>query len=393
MNQDLLLPAVRKWILENTASDAKKLAFAKNPFPSIEYPELLNQLATRAKSKEKLPTWFARENVVFPSKISLEQTSSEKTAEYKSSLVSGDSLIDLTGGFGVDDFYFAKKVKSVLHCELNAELSEIAAHNFKQLGASNIVCESGNSEEILSKSDKRFDWIYVDPSRRNDAKGKVFMLADCLPNVPDSLDFYFSKSDNILIKAAPLLDISAGLKELRNVSEIHIVALENEVKELLFVLRKNFESDIEIKCINLLKYKIQEFIFKMSEMEIDSHFGSPKKYLFEPNPTIYKSGAFDLVGRRFGLEKLDRHSHLYTSDQLVSDFPGRIFEIEKAIDYDKVAMKENLQGTKANVSVRNFPETVDKLRAKWKISDGGSVYTFFTTVNTKDKIVLFCAKI
>ncbi|RZJ72813.1 class I SAM-dependent methyltransferase [Flavobacterium sp.] len=393
MNKELLLPEIQRWIVENTNSDAGKLAFSKNPFPQIEYRELLHQVATRAKAKHKLPTWFANEQVIFPSKISLEQTSSEQTAEYKSNLVSGEKLIDLTGGFGVDDLYFSKKVTSVVHCEMNAELSQIAAHNFEVLKAENINCESGNSEEILRKSDADFDWIYVDPSRRNDDKGKVFMLVDCLPNVPESLDFYFSKSDNILVKTAPLLDISAGLKELRNVAEIHIVALENEVKELLFLLRKGFESDIQVKCVNLLKDKIQTFEFFASEIEIESRFSEPKKFLYEPNSSIYKSGAFDLVGRRFGLEKLDRHSHLYTSDELVSEFPGRIFEVGKVIAYGKSEMKENLHGKKANVSVRNFPESVEKLRAKWKIQDGGSLYTFFTTVNSKDKIVLLCAKI
>jgi hypothetical protein len=271
-------------------------------------------------------------------------------------------------------------------------LSEIAAHNFTVLDVGNIACKNGDSSQILADSDERFDWIYVDPSRRNDAKGKVFLLADCLPNVPESLDFYFSKSDNILVKTAPLLDISAALKELRNVAEIHIVALENEVKELLFLLRKDFKSEIQVKCVNLLKDKKQEFSFFESESSVESHFGPPGKYLYEPNPSIYKSGAFDLVGRRFNLDKLDRHSHLYTSNEIVSDFPGRIFEVEKTIAYEKSEMKQNLQGKKANVSVRNFPETVEKLRAKWKIADGGPLYVFFTTVNAKDKIVLLCAK-
>ncbi|NUY79988.1 class I SAM-dependent methyltransferase [Flavobacterium sp. MAH-1] len=393
MNRDLLRDDVQKWIADHTFSDVKKLALAKNPFPDADYKELLNQISARAKAKDKLPGWFNTGGIVYPSKISVEQTSSEKTAEYKSHLVSGEKLIDLTGGFGVDDFYFSKQVNQVVHCEMNPELSEIAAHNFKRLERHNIVCESGDSTEILKNLETRFDWIYIDPSRRNDTKGKVFLLADCLPNVPELLDFYFSFSDNILIKTAPLLDITAGLKELSHVSAIHIVAVENEVKELLFEVRKDFIGSLQIKSVNLLKNSTQEFSFLISEMYVESEFGTPKKYLYEPNTAIYKSGAFDLIGRRFGLTKLHKHSHLYTSETLVHDFPGRIFEIQTVLDYDKNAMKTHLQGKKTNVSVRNFPETVEKLRQKWKMLDGGDSYSFFTTAYPNDKIVLLCAKI
>lgn len=392
MNPEIATPDIQNWILENTFADAKKLAFAKNPFPKIDYKELLNQVSARAKSRDKLPTWFQKPGIVYPSKVSVEQTSSEQTAKYKANLVSGESLIDLTGGFGVDDFYFSKVVNQVTHCEMNEALSEIAHHNFEVLGASNIVCENGDSTEILRQSDRRFDWIYIDPSRRNDAKGKVFMLADCLPNVPKLLDFYFSFSDNIMIKTAPLLDISAALSELANVREIHIVSVNNEVKELLFILRRKFDATIEITASNLLQNKSQTFQFAMSD-RTESNYGKPLKFLYEPNPAIYKSGAFDLVGSRFELVKLHPHSHLYTSDTLVSDFPGRIFEIEHWFAYDKPNMKTHLQGQKANVSVRNFPESVEKLRAKWKILDGGERYCFFTTVRHNDKIVLLSRKI
>nr|WP_223845507.1 class I SAM-dependent methyltransferase [Flavobacterium selenitireducens] len=385
-------PDVQNWILENTSANTEKLAFAKNPFPTIDYKQLLNQVTARAKSKDKLPTWFGKTGIVYPSKVSVEQTSSEKTARYKANLVSGDNLIDLTGGFGVDDYYFSKVVTNVVHCELDSALSDIATHNFKVLGVANISCKNGNSTEILRMGDGSYDWIYVDPSRRNDAKGKVFMLADCLPNVPELLDFYFSYSDNILIKAAPLLDISAALSELKHVKHIHIVSVANEVKELLFVLKNGFDSAIEITASNLLQDSTQTFQFRLSE-HAESNFGKPLEFLYEPNPAIYKSGAFDLVGTRFGLQKLHPNSHLYTSDDLIADFPGRIFKIEHCLPYDKPSMKAHLQGKKANVSVRNFPESVEKLRSKWKISDGGDRYCFFTTVGHNDKIVLLSRKI
>jgi hypothetical protein len=207
----LLNPDIQKFINNNIDKNIAKLALQKNPFPEIEWITILNQIEAKTKSKDKLPHWFATKNIIYPSKISVEQTSSEKTAYYKSELVSGESLIDLTGGFGVDDFYFAKKIKNVTHCEINAELSQIVKHNFEQLNVNNISCHTGDSLEILAKLNSKYDWIYIDPSRRNDAKGKVFMLKDCLPNVPEHLGFLFHYSDRILIKTAPLLDISAGL--------------------------------------------------------------------------------------------------------------------------------------------------------------------------------------
>ena len=225
MDLKLLNPEIQQFINANIDKNISKLALQKNPFPDVEWIAILNQIEAKTKAKDKLPTWFAAQNCIFPSKISVEQTSSEKTALYKSTIVSGETLIDLTGGFGVDDYYFSKKIKAVAHCEINPELSELVKHNFEQLNATNISCYAGDSSATLNTLNTKWDWIYIDPSRRNDAKGKVFMLKDCLPNVPENLDFYFTHSNSILIKTAPLLDISAGLSELKNVKAIHIVAL------------------------------------------------------------------------------------------------------------------------------------------------------------------------
>jgi hypothetical protein len=180
----LLNPEIQAFINANIGTSISKLALQKNPFPDVDWIRILNQIEAKSKAKDKLPNWFATENIIYPSKISIEQTSSQKTAEYKASIVSGESLIDLTGGFGVDDYYFAKKIKNVVHCEINLELSAVVKHNFEQLNVSNITCYSGDSLDTLHILNKKWDWIYIDPSRRNDTKGKVFMLKDCLPNVP-----------------------------------------------------------------------------------------------------------------------------------------------------------------------------------------------------------------
>ena len=391
MDKKLLSAEIQEYITSNINADVSKLALQKNKFAITDWTTILGQITAKQKAKTKLPTWFYTHNIYYPSKISIEQTSSEKTAEYKSQLVSGKSLIDLTGGFGVDDFYFSKKVNQVTHCEINHELSEIVKHNFEQLGVSKVECHTGDSSEILVTLNQKFNWIYIDPSRRNDVKGKVFMLQDCLPNVPELLDFYFEFSDNIMVKTAPILDISAGLSELRNVKTIHIVALENEVKELLWVLEKNYAKSIQIVTCNLTKDSTQEFTFELGNTSV-SNYSLPKKYLYEPNAAIMKSGGFDEVTSQYEIEKLNKHSHLYTSDILIN-FPGRVFEIENSFEYNKPNMKSFLENKKANITTRNFPETVENIRKKWKIKEGGIVYCFFTTDINNNKIVLLCDKL
>ncbi|SNR84267.1 SAM-dependent methyltransferase [Flavobacterium sp. ov086] len=392
MNTSILSQNIQDFITQNSGAPIAKLALQKNPFPEVEWILILNQIEAKSKAKDKLPTWFATDNIIYPSKISVEQTSSEKTAAYKASLISGETLIDLTGGFGVDDYYFSKKFKSIAHCEINEDLSAIVKHNFKQLKVKNCVCYANDSANVLKESNQKWDWIYIDPSRRNDAKGKVFMLKDCLPNVPESLDFYFEKTDSFLIKTAPLLDISAGLSELKFVKNIHIIALENEVKELLFEIHNHYQGEITIKTANILKDKTEAFGFILGS---DSHFASyhlPQKYVYEPNSAIMKSGGFDEVSAIFDINKLHKHSHLYTSDELI-DFPGRTFEIQKVIPYSKNEMKTELANQQANLTTRNFPDTVENIRKKWKIKNGGNLYCFFTTDKNDNKIVLICRKI
>ena len=390
MDISLLQPEIQQFINENTGADLQQLALKKNPFPQANWIEILNQIAARTKAKNKLPTWFHCPNILYPAKISIEQTSSEKTAQYKSQLISGTALIDLTGGFGVDDFYFAKRFKEVVHCEINSDLSAIVKHNFDILKTSNVRCISGDSEQILKDMGAKFDWIYIDPSRRNDAKGKVFQLKDCLPNVPELLGFYFQYADKILMKTAPILDIAAGFQELKKVSKIHIVALENEVKELLWEIHKDHVGQTAISTVNLTRESTEHFDFILGD-PADVRFSLPKKYLYEPNAAMMKSGGFDMISARFQIDKLHPHSHLYTSETPI-DFPGRVFEIDKEISYGKSEMKGFLNA-KANVTVRNFPDSVETIRKKWKIKDGGSDYCFFTTDANNRKIVLICTKI
>lgn len=391
MNTILLSKEIQEFIHSNLNTDVSKLALQKNKFPDIEWAIILNQISVKQKCKSKLPTWFNTKNIFYPNTISIEQTSSEKTAFYKSNLVNGETIIDVTGGFGVDDYYFSKKFKSVTHCEINEELSNIGSHNFKLLGANNITCLKGDSALILQTLKKRFDWIYVDPSRRNCAKKKVFMHKDCLPNIPEMLDFYFEFTDHIIIKSSPLIDISLGIFELKHVKTLHIIAIENEVKELVWILNKTYGGEIAITTCNISKGKEEKFSFTHKKLGV-VEYSLPKKFLYEPNAAIMKSGGFDVITGEFNVYKIHRHSHLYTSEILL-DFPGRIFEIETNFDYNKKNMKSFLENTKANITTRNFPENVANIRRKWNIKDGGSTFCFFTTDLNSNKIVILCKKL
>jgi 16S rRNA G966 N2-methylase RsmD len=392
LDLNILNPEIQAFINANIDRRISTLVLQKNPFPDVEWIYIINQIESKTKARDKLPNWFTTNNIIYPRKISIEQTSSEKMASHKASIVSGESLIDLTGGFGVDDYYFSKNIKTVAHCEINSDLSNIVKHNFEQLESKNITCYPGDSISTLATLNRHWDWIYIDPSRRNDAKGKVFMLKDCLPNVPENLDYYFNNTNAILIKTAPLLDITAGLSELENVKTIHILALENEVKELLWELHAKYTGNITVKTANILKGKTQSFDFILNVETESPTYGLPLKYIYEPNSAIMKSGAFDEVALFYNLDKLHKHSHLYTSINLIS-FPGRIFEIENCIPYNKIGIKTFLANKKANITTRNFPESVENIRKKWKIKEGGNVYCFFTTDVNNNKIVLICTKI
>ena len=391
MNRKLLNIDIQNFITSNIDKEIAQLALQKNPFPEINWTEIVHQISAKTKAKSKLPTWFKTKDILYPSKVSIEQTSSEEAANYKSTLVSGENLIDLTGGFGIDTYYFSKKINTLFHCEIDTELSEIAKHNFEKLNVQNVSCLQGDSHIILKKLNQKFSWIYIDPSRRNEAKGKVFMLKDCLPNVPELLDFYFNYSKNILIKTAPILDITAGLAELKNVKSIHVVAIENEVKELLWILSKEYIGEISIQSVNITKREVSKFEFILNKKVIPS-FSLPKKYLYEPNSAIMKSGGFDQVSSFFNLDKIHIHSHLYTSDAMI-DFPGRIFKIENYFPYTKTNMKQHLENQKINITIRNFPDSVETIRKRWKIKEGGNSYCFFSTDINNDKIVLICTKI
>ena len=251
LNSKLLALKVQTFINRHLNANVHDLALKGSPFSEVETAELMQQIQSKNKCKKKLPTWFNSLGIYYPAKLNIEQTSSEKTALYKSAMLDGGLLIDLSGGFGVDSFYFSKKIKTVVHCEIETELSEIAAHNFRILKANNIKTIATDGLEYLKNNNEALNWIYIDPSRRDVQKNKRFFIEDCTPNVTKHLDLFFKHSPQVLVKLSPMLDIHAALEVLPQTKEIHIVAVKNEVKELLFILKNEYHGSSLIKAINL----------------------------------------------------------------------------------------------------------------------------------------------
>lgn len=389
--KSLLQPEIQAFIQTHIKGAINELALKKNPFPSLDYKLILNQIEAKNKAENKLPTWFKSENILYPSKVSIEQTSSEVTAAFKSNFISGETLVDLTGGFGVDSFYFSKKIATVFHCEHQAELSEIVQHNFSQLGVNNINCVNGDGLDWLQKNNKTVDWIYIDPSRRHEVKGKVFLLADCEPNVPELVTDYWKFTNQILIKVAPILDITSAIRELEFVKDVRVVAYLNEVKELLFFLEKDWTGPITIHADSIAKDQQVDTFSAIFGENVAMDCELPQTYLYEPNAAVLKSGGQNGLAKLHQLKKLHPHTHLFTSTDLI-DFPGRRFQITRMEEYSKAILK-SMSGKKFNVATRNFPETVEEIRKKGKIKDGGEDYVFFVTLLNQKKAVLFTQKI
>lgn len=379
MNENILNEEVQAYINAHVNADVNKIALAKPLFKAISSTALAGQIAAKKKSYFKLPTWFNTDNIYYPALLSIEQCSSEPTAAYKAELAIGNSLIDLTSGFGVDSFFFSKKIDKVYSCEINEDLATISAHNAKILNAPNITVLATDGIAFLNETPDCFDTIYIDPARRNQSN-KVFKLKDCTPDVTAHLNLFLSKAKRIIVKTAPLLDISAGLLELKNVSEIHIISVKNECKELLWVIDRDFKGKTEIICSSLnAQNKI--FSFPIEDLKIPAKIADQQAYqylLYEPDVSLLKSGAFNLISNRYDLQKLHSQSHLYYSNELKPDFLGRIFRIEAQLTLNELKKEKDLKG---NVVVRNFPERAENLVKKYKITPADHDFILFTQTN------------
>ncbi|MCX2451652.1 hypothetical protein OQX61_10290 [Pedobacter sp. PLR] len=385
MNKNILASEVQEYINTHLTGDVFTIAMAKSPFPEVSSKELANQIAAKQKSVKKLPQWYHQELIYYPALISIEQCSSESTAAYKSGLAIGETLIDLTGGFGVDSLFFARKLKQVTHCEINPELSEIASHNALVLQQYNMEFLAMDGIAYLRETNISFDTIYIDPARRSSI-GKVFMLKDCTPNVVEHLDLLLSKSKRIIIKTAPLLDFSAGLKELKNVSEIHVLSVKNECKELLWIVENEPSAQVKIVCTTLNE---QEKSFSFFKGEEDTEAEIPEldlqQYLYEPDTALLKGGAFNLIASRYGLQKLHSQTQLYTSSKVLEEFPGRRFRINGLIAPADLKKEKDLRG---NVIARNYRDKAEQLVKKYKIKPDQQRFLIFTQSKKQGYLVI-----
>ena len=387
MNKNILDKNVQDYISKNFSTDVFELILKKQLFPKVTNKEIAEQIIAKAKSKKKLPTYFKTPNIYFPNKVNIEQTSSEKTAEFKSKIVTGNTMIDATGGFGVDSMYFSKEFKKTVYIEENKELFEIVKVNSNKLGLNNIKHLNDDGIEYVKKIDTVIDLLYIDPSRRNKENKKVHFLSDCTPLIDYDLIESLQNFKTILIKCSPIIDLKKTINDLKVVSKIYIVGINNEVKEVLFKLNKQSNNDIKIKCIDLSNRDL-DFEFNINEIDNKKNNDNSEvlNYLYEPNSMILKSGAFGLICDRYDVKKLNTNSHLYTSKELI-DFPGRVFTVNSVVNYSKRNLKD-LNISKANITTRNFPIDVKDIRKKSKILDGGEDYLFFTTNHLNEQIII-----
>jgi hypothetical protein len=319
--------------------------------------------------------------------LNLEQSSSEATARFKAHLVSkwitsNKKFCDLTGGFGIDSFFLSSLFQYCDFSEPQKDVLDLAKQNHRLLGAINLHYHNKDAVEFLADSGKHYDLIYLDPSRRNATQKKVFRFTDCVPDVIDLKDELYYHADRLMIKASPLLDIQQGLKDLQHVGRVIVLSVDHECKELLFLCDRDFDGETHIECYDISnnfdgRKSPAGFEFTFSEERTTAvRFSDPKKFLYEPNPSILKGGAFKSIASAFDLHKIQMNTHLYTSDQLMNDFPGRIFQV-----------KDVAKPEKANIIVRNYPMTVEEIKKKTGIKDGGEIYLLCFT-GTKKKFMV-----
>jgi 16S rRNA G966 N2-methylase RsmD len=415
----------KDFIKKHLNDDVNKLALSKLP-EGIDRDFVIRQIQARQLLKKKLPSWAENDELIFPKKLSLEQCSSEYTARYKSSLIKGKTLIDLTGGMGVDTAFLSDNFDKTYYVEMQEELCEIAKHNFQVLNK-NIEVVNDNAEHFLTTCDE-VDCIYLDPARRDEYGRKMVSLHDCSPDVAELHDILLRKAKRVLVKVSPMLDIEMIKKELTGIAEIHVVAVRNECKEILVVLGQQTENSAQqtssMACgSRLIAIDLREnWNFTLTEDEEHNAewtlADAVGRYLYEPGVACMKAAPFKLLSQKFNIKKLHRNSHLYTSDDLVPDFPGRVFEVLNVVPFDKKTKKSiwenqsykdaktqrcedsetlslcySTTSRKASVAVRNFPLSAEELKKNLGLQDGDDFYIFGTTMKGEKKIVVLAKKV
>ena len=384
---------VQDFIFRREYTDASELVLRKKEILGLPAAVIAGQIKARNKSQYKIPTYFKTRGIVYPPTLNLEQSSSEATAKLKAKLVSGwlttrQTMVDLTGGFGIDSNFLSSEFERITHVEPNEDLLGLAAHNHRLLGRTNINYFQGTASQFLESTSDRVDLIFIDPSRRDQHQRKIFRLSDCEPNVTELYQTISSRTKTLFIKVSPLMDIQQGLREIPNVRHVVVTSVDNDCKELLFWSERGFVGEPTIHCYHLFNSDASDrdpvFHFKLEdERNTTEDYSEPLRYLFEPNPSVMKAGAFRIIAKRFGLFKLQANTHLYTSSGSVDAFPGRVFEVHGFVKPDR-DLRRAFPQQQANILLRNYPMTVEELKKRTGLSEGGERYLIgFTGVSTK----------
>lgn len=407
----MLNEATRQFVRLHAADDVRRLALQTHAAPDVDLPLALNQIRGRQIARQKLPSWAEIEEIAYPPHLSMEQCSSEQTAQYKAQLlarfVSTFSkqvhFIDLTGGLGVDFSFIAQALGAckAVYVECDAHLCELARHNFPLLGLpdAEIVCDTAENylHQCSTVTHPPSTILFLDPARRDAHGNRTYALADCTPNVLEIRDELLKIADFIVLKLSPMLDWHLAVEELGNVSEVHIVSVANECKEMLLVMKKNPEN-LKIFCVNdqqLFSYEETGTMAQKHAVPCISDVASfiGKSHLFVPNASVMKAGCFAELCEQFHLEALAPNSHLFVrvGDDKQEDFPGRKFQISAISSMNKREIREKLSGiAQANIAVRNFPMKPEELRRRLKMREGGDTYIFATTLADKKHVLIVC---
>ncbi|AZA76741.1 methyltransferase [Chryseobacterium sp. G0186] len=375
----LLNKEVQDYINANLTTDLHSLLLKKSPFPELSMQEIVQQIKGKQVAERKFP-FLLKEGIVFPPQLNLEQSSSENTALYKSEILKGKKFIDLTSGFGIDAYYLSQNFDDITLIEQNTELLKIVGHNWNILGRKARFVNQ-KLEDFLNENQENFDTVYLDPARRDQNKNKVFLLEDLSPNILEIKEKLLSVSGQVVVKLSPLIDLKYLVSVLPQIFRMDIIALKNDVKEIILFLSKENKAEIICHCVNLESGE-PAFSFTFGEEEnAKSEYSEPEKFIYIPNNSILKAGIFNLISEKIGLKKLHPNTHIYTSAEKKEDFPGRVLEME-VIDSKSVKKKSQF-----NIISKNYPLKPEDIKKKYSLKDGGNDYLIFTQ-SKKGKIIL-----
>ena len=390
---------IRDFIQQHLNDDTAELLLAARKYPDIDVPFAVEQIEARKRLKGKLPEWYENVELIMGGKVPAEQCSSEVTARFKRHIIEGESLCDMTGGMGVDFWYMSEGMKRAIYTERNETLCEIAKHNFEVLKDGKhpeIEIRLGDGQKLPIPS---VDIIYLDPARRAGDGSRVYAMEDCEPNIVEWQDELLQKTKMVLVKLSPMVDLTDVLRKLKGVTDVYIVAVRNECKEILVKQAHAlgdslYARSVTVHCVDFLTDKTIEDSYNLSDIvEITVVSDGVESYLYEPDVTLMKAQAFGSLCQRFPIYQLDYETHLMTSDEFIADFPGRIFEVEEVIPFSsKILKRLKKEMPQANIATRNFVMTADELRKKTGIKDGGEVYLFGAKVKDMGQILLKCRK-